>query len=178
MDRAEEELLLLGVVTGLHGLRGDLKVRLFSGDPAALLEARRVFLRRSGESARSYPVERAAVHKAQLLLRLAGCDSVEQAQPLVGPEVLMPAGELPELEEDEFYWYELQGMKVVDVERGEIGVLEDLLSTAAHDIYVVQGPFGEVMIPAVEGFVREVDLANRRMMVDLPAALIGPRNDL
>jgi len=176
MDTSAGELLRVGTVTGTHGLRGDLKVRPATSGSAALLEAGEVLLEPSvGAPSWRRPV-RATAHKGFILLRFEGLESIEAVQPLVGSSVSMRLEDLPELPEDEHYWYELEGMTVVDCRRGELGVLEEMFSTAAHDIYVVRGPFGEVLIPAVAEFVVEVDRELRRMLVDLPDGLV-PEND-
>jgi 16S rRNA processing protein RimM len=165
-------------VTGTHGLRGDLKVRLVSGDPTSLLEAEQVRFRQPHGEITPHVLAGATAHKGNVLLRLAGRDGIDAVQDLVGCEVLMRVGDLAELAEDEYYWMDLQGLRVVDRSRGEIGLLADLFSTAAHDIYVVRGPYGEILIPAVEGIVVEVDTAGRQMIVDLPEGLVPEPNEL
>jgi 16S rRNA processing protein RimM len=178
MDATEKELFRLGVVTGTHGLRGDLKVRPDSGDPDALQAARTLFLRDRSGAVATYTPSKATVHKGAVLLHLDGLDSIEAVQSLVGCEVLIVASELPALAEGEFYWRDLQGLTVVDRQRGELGILEDFFTTAAHDIYVVQGVHGEVLIPAVDEFVLEIDMAGRRLLVDLPDGLLPGADDL
>lgn len=172
MKAEAEELFQTGVVSGTHGLRGDLKVRPLSAGSSSLLGAPLVFLRVADGEVRSYRPLRAVMHKGLVLLRLQGLESLEAVQSLVGAEVLMRYADLEEPEDEEFYWFQLQGMTVVDRSRGELGTLQDLLTTAAHDIYVVHGPYGEVLIPAVAQFVVEVDLEGRQMIVELPAGLV------
>ena len=172
MGATGNELFEFGKVVGTHGLKGDLKVRSHTPGSAALLEADRVFLRDSSGQVVSCEPVRMSPHKGNILLRLAGFDQVETASQLVGSEVLMQLSELPELDEDENYWYQLQGMSVSDRARGDIGRIEKMFTTAAHDVYVVQGRFGEVLIPAVEAFVLEVDTDREQMLVDLPEGLV------
>ncbi|MEJ2200804.1 MAG: ribosome maturation factor RimM, partial [Desulfuromonadaceae bacterium] len=148
-EGAAPELFHLGVVVGTHGLRGDLKVRPLIPESDSLQSASKVFFRDQGGALQAYRPVRTVAHKGNLLLRLRGLETIESVQHLVGYDVLMPYADLPELEEDEYYWYQLQGLQVVDQKRGEIGVIEDLLVTGAHDIYVVNGRFGEIMIPVV-----------------------------
>lgn len=167
-----EPLLEIANVIGTHGLRGDLKVRLKSGNPDYLLTAKTVCLRLPTGEILNLEVSRQVLHKEQVLLRLRGYDSIEQAEQIVGSQVLLAEHLLPELKEDEYYWGQLEGLRVVDRERGEIGQLRGLLSTAAHDTYVVQGHLGEVLIPAVHQFVVKVDLKGGVMQVDLPAGLV------
>ncbi|HXV20573.1 MAG TPA: ribosome maturation factor RimM [Desulfuromonadales bacterium] len=178
MVAAADELLRLGVVTGTHGLRGDLKVHPITDEPSALLAAREVCLR--GRQGELIPCRVAAVkaHKGSVLLRLQGFENIDAAQTMVGCEVLMPRGELPALTDDEFYWFELEGLSVVDRRRGNLGVLEEMFSTAAHDIYVVRGRYGEVLIPAVKEFIVEIDRDGRRMLVDLPDGLVPEKDEI
>jgi 16S rRNA processing protein RimM len=171
-------LFHLGTVVGTHGLRGDLKVRPLSEDSTALATAREVVLRCADGLLQNFRPLRASTHKGLWLLRLEGREDIGAAQQLVGCEVLMPYDDLPEPADDEFYWHQLQGLKVIDQRLGELGVLTDLLSTAAHDIYVVHGPFGEVLIPVVAEFVLDIDPEAGLIRVDLPDDLVRLNNDV
>ncbi|AMV73131.1 ribosome maturation factor RimM [Desulfuromonas carbonis] len=173
-----EDLFQYGTVIGTHGLRGDLKVRPLNADSTSLQEAREVTLRKADGSLQLFRVARAAMHKGLWLLRLAGLETIEAVQPLVGCDLLLAWDELPELAEDEYYWHQLQGLKVLDRQLGELGVLSELLTTAAHDIYVVTGPLGEVMIPVVSAFITEIDLESGVVRVDLPEELARINHDL
>lgn len=167
-----EALLEIVQIVATHGLRGDLKVRLNSGDPDLLMTVERVALRLPDGSLHDYEVSRRVVHKGQVLLRFEGCESINQVDHLVRSRVLVAETDLPELEEDEFYWGQLQGLKVIDRERGDIGELTNIYSTAAHDTYVVMGRFGEVLIPVVKEFVLEIDLEEGVVTVALPHGLV------
>jgi 16S rRNA processing protein RimM len=169
----KESLISAGQVVGTHGLRGDLKVRPISGDPAALLAVRVCVMRlRDGVSVPVEPV-RQTLHKGQVLLRLRGHETLDAVEKFRGATLLLSPEQLPPLENDEFYWHQLEGALVIDVQRGELGRLSSMFSTAAHDTWVVKGCAGEVMIPVVDAFIVAVDLDNKRVDVDLPDGLIG-----
>ncbi|WP_305044182.1 ribosome maturation factor RimM [Geoalkalibacter sp.] len=179
MGDADQELFQAGVVVGTHGLRGDLKVRPLTPGSTVLLDTRTVHLGRDGqEDLATYQVRRAVAHKGLVLLRLEGRESIEAAAPLKGSKVFMPLAELPDLEDDESYWYELQGAEVIDRRLGLLGILEDLFVTAAHDVYVVRGRFGEVLIPAVDEFILEFDEEQGRLLVDLPFGLVDEGTEI
>ena len=178
MPASRDQLFKAGIVTGTHGLRGDLKVRPESSGSDSLENATRVFVRSEDGRDEICETLRVTQHKGLFLVRLRGFESIELAEPLVGSEIWMTLDELAELDEEENYWYQLEGLEVVDARHGNLGKIENLLSTAAHDIYVVNGPFGEVMIPAVEAFVIEVDLECGVMNVDLPDGLVAKNDDL
>ncbi len=172
MDNNPKTLLEIGKIVGTHGLRGDLKVRPLSGDPDLLLNVDHTFVRLASGEVQQYEIVRQTLHKKQILLRFKGVDSINQVEQLIGCQLELPEDELPELSDDEYYWAELEGVRVVDRQRGEIGRLVSIFTTAAHDTYVVDGPYGEVMIPAVHQFVVSVDFSEGTMQVDLPDGLI------
>ncbi|SEA23837.1 16S rRNA processing protein RimM [Desulfuromusa kysingii] len=167
-----EPLLEIGAVVGTHGLRGDLKIHLNSGDPDLLMTLKQVFLRLPSGDLQRVAITRQVLHKGRVLLRLQGYESIDLAEPIVGSQVLLAEDSLPRLGDCEYYWGQLDGLQVVDQTRGEIGTLRDLLSTAAHDTYVVRGHLGEILIPAVRQFVLAVDLETGIMQVDLPDGLL------
>ena len=169
----EQELFQVGVTVGTHGLRGDLKVKTLTQGSLSLLEATKVVLRRParGDEA-TFEIARAATHKGMILLRLKGLENIDLVGEWVGAEVFMALEELPEPGEDEHYWYELVGLTVVDQKLGEIGTLEEIFTTAAHDIFVVAGSHGEVLIPVVDEFILGLDEEDGFVHVDLPEGLV------
>jgi 16S rRNA processing protein RimM len=167
-----ESLLEIGTIVGTHGLKGDLKIRLKSGDPDLLLTMKQVHLRLPTGEMLEVDISRQILHKGQVLLRLHNYGSINLVEAMVGGHILIEKDLLPELGDDQYYWGDLKGLEVVDRERGDIGRLHDLFTSAAHDTYVVKGRFGEVLIPAVRQFILDVDLDGRVMQVALPEGLI------
>lgn len=169
----QKSLISAGQIVGTHGLRGDLRVRPISGDPAALLAVKACVLRQLDGSHVSVVPVRQTLHKGQVLLRLRGYETLDAVEKFRGATLLLNPEQLPPLDKDEFYWHQLEGALVVDEKRGELGRLSSMFTTAAHDTWVVKGRAGEVMIPVVAAFVVAVDLNNKRVDVDLPDGLIG-----
>jgi len=178
MPESGNQLFKAGTVTGTHGLRGDLKVRPESSGATGLVGASRVVLRSADGREHDAQPLRVTLHKGQYLLRLHGFESIDLAEPLVGWDVWMPYNDLDDLGADENYWYQLEGLEVVDAHCGSLGRLVKMFSTAAHDVYVVEGPYGEVMIPAVEAMICVIDLERGVMDVDLPEGLVAKSDDL
>ena len=176
MTLSEKEFFDFGKIVGLHGVQGDLKVKPFTPGSDVLLHTQVAYLSDRVGVVTSYPLKRAAVHKGNILLRLAGVESVDLAERLVGSIVSMSLDELPVLPDGKHYLHEIQGFAVIDRRCGDIGVLEDLFTTAAHDIYEVHGSFGEVLVPVVDAFILEIDLEGKQIQVDLPEGLI-PESD-
>ncbi len=171
-QKDQESLLHVADVIGTHGLRGDLKIRAHSGDLSVVLAVAEVILETPTGTVIVAPITRQIPHKGVALLRLKGFDSIELAEPLVGSKVKIPESALPELDDDEYYWEELSGLQVIDRHYGDLGRLVRIFTTAAHDTYVVEGAYGEVLIPAVRKFVLAIDLEKRVVEVDLPAGLV------
>ncbi len=173
MLEADTEFFDAGKIIGVHGLRGDLKVYPHSEDPEALLAANRVKLVAPGQSAELYPVACSRLHKGRVLLRLKGLEHISKVEHLVGALIHLPYDELPSLDEGEHYWYQIEGMSVVDRSLGDLGTLKSYFTTAAHDTWVVDGPFGEVMVPVVDAFIGEINLDEETIQVDLPEGLVN-----
>jgi 16S rRNA processing protein RimM len=173
MSISEDSLVESGLIVGTHGLRGDLKVRPLSGDPAPLLSAKEVFLRFPDGHVNKTKLLRQSLHKGIVLLKFEGFESLTAVEGLKGCRVLLDRTLLPVLDEDEFYWHQIEGSRVIDRQYGEIGLLKSMFTTAAHDTWVVDGAEGEVMIPVVADFVVAIDVDQRLIQVDLPEGLIG-----
>ncbi len=159
-----EALLLIGRVIGPHGVRGLLKIESYARSEDTLLTARRIYLKRSDGKISEYEIVSAGPHKGGSLIRLEGLDSRDQADSCCGAEIFIPKTAVSR-EADEYFWHELIGLRVY-LETGRcLGTLEEILSTAANDIYVVREGKEEFLIPAIHDVVKTIDLENRKMIL-------------
>jgi 16S rRNA processing protein RimM len=152
-----------------HGIRGELRVEIFTAYPERLSQHADLYLASPAhpEAVRRYPVEAMRSHRRVLLLKLGGCDDRNAADELRGMLVQVPIEEAVPLEEDEYYHFQIIGVQV-ETESGEsLGQVVDVLETGAHDVYIVRGPRGEVLLPAVDELVLKLDLESRRIVVRL-----------
>jgi 16S rRNA processing protein RimM len=168
-----EGFLDIGRVTGLHGVRGKVKVAAFSGDPGGVLAAKT--LRLSGGRGTApgavgdYEVVTAQRAGGCAVFTLLGIDTVEAAEPLLKAVVSVRYDELPSLPEDEFYWIDAVGCLVVDEAGAPLGEVVAVEPGAAYDYLVVRRPEGEERyLPVVAAFVRKVDTAARRVIASPP----------
>jgi 16S rRNA processing protein RimM len=165
----EPRYLAVGRVLRPHGIRGELRVEIFTAYPERLGQHVDLYLASPAhpEAVRRYPVEAMRSHRRVLLLKLGGCDDRNAADELRGMLVQVPIEEAVPLEEDEYYYFQIVGVQV-ETESGEsLGRVVDVLETGAHDVYIVRGPRGEVLLPAVDELVLDLDLESRRMVVRL-----------
>jgi len=165
------DCVLIGKVVKPHGIKGELKVLPFSGNPGELLGLGKVYLGRQAES-RSYKVAKARSQGKFLLLELAGVTDRNIADTLIGLEVMVPKEALPELAADEFYWYEMEGLEVSTAAGQPLGRVTSLLATGGHDVLVIRDAAAEYLVPAINEIIIKVDKENRTLVIDPPPGLL------
>ena len=166
-----DRYLLLGRVAKAHGLRGEVKLFLYSGQPENVGRYRELSLvDRRGTI--TPPLEILSVRlqgKAAIVLFATIADR-NGAENIEGCGLLLERGQLPEPEDDEYYWHGLLGKRVVDQGGTYIGTIKSLFDNGAHDILVVDGPRGEVLIPVTRSIV--VGESETEVVVDPPPGLL------
>lgn len=170
---SSNQTILIGKVSATHGVRGQLRITSFSGDPGSFTTLRSVMIKKPGGGMESFAVAGATGHGKKIILSLEDFTNINDVLHLVGREVYVLRDQLPELSDDEFYWCDLLGLQVV-TEGGELlGKLVDIISTGSNDVYVVQEGGGkEILIPALDDVVLGVDPVAGRMTVSLPEGLL------
>jgi 16S rRNA processing protein RimM len=159
-----EALLLIGRVTGPHGVRGLLKIESYAQSEESLLAAGKLFLRQEPGELSERKVLSSVPHKGGALIRLEGVDTRDQAEAQRGAEVLIPRAALSR-EEDEYFRHELIGLRVY-LETGRyLGTVKEIMATAANDIFVVREGRDEFLIPAIHDVVKAIDLAGGKMIL-------------
>jgi len=161
----------IGKVTGVHGLGGNLKVWSYAQSVDAYGPGKTVLLKSKKDEESAYTITRAWMHKKGVLLKLEGVDDRNAAENLVGRIILIDREQLPEPQEDTWYWEDLIGLDVMDNENNFVGTIEQIFPTTAHDILVVKRKGKETLIPMHEQFVKSVDLDTQVMRVVLPEGL-------
>ncbi len=171
-DQAQTRLVALGRVVGVHGLKGMVRVG-FPGRSADLDPGTFMALGEFLVGGVPFLVLNAALGRGHVLVKLAGIDSRAEAEPLVGREVQGEARRFPELDDGEYYWFQLLGLSVVHAGDGTVlGVLAEIWPTGAHDVYVVRQEKREVLLPAVEEIIQEIDLKEGVVKVWPPPGLL------
>lgn len=114
-----------------------------------------------------YTVNEVRAHTKTLLLRLEGIETRDQADELRGKLLEVPEATLPPLEEDEYFRFDIVGMQVVDLDGTSLGKVVELIETGANDVYIVHDEESELLIPAIDSVVKQVDTQARLMVVDV-----------
>jgi 16S rRNA processing protein RimM len=160
--------LPIAKVVKVHGLRGQLKVLPYGETFSTLGAEEKITANLPDGTSLTLTVAEIRPHQKAFLLISREIGTVEEAHRLVGAELCVPESRLPLTDTDEFYWYQLIGLEVINLEGQKLGTLEEIIETGSNDVYVVRRGGEETLIPAIEEVVREVDLQRRLMTVDLP----------
>jgi 16S rRNA processing protein RimM len=153
-------------------LRGELKVNIVTEDPHRFALLDHVFLGLEGQEPMPWRLASYRLHKGRALLSVEGVADREAAAALRGYLVQVPIEYAIPLEEDEYYEHQILGLGVESDEGEVLGEVIEVLYTGANEVYVVRADDGrEILIPAIEPVVREVDLEEGRMVVHLMEGL-------
>jgi len=177
--------VVLGVVVGAHGLRGELRVRFLGDGPESLARMPEVEIGSGLDDPepRSFAVRRVREgRRGEVRVALDGIDDRDAAEALRGREVMGEAGHLESLGPGEYRWFELIGCRVLraDLPEGEpgsvLGTVREIWETGAHDVLVVENEEGQRhLLPAAQAFLREIDPAGRRIVYEvIPGLLDDP----
>jgi len=164
-------LVSIGKITGVHGLDGNIKVFSHSGFTSSYDSGARLVVRHDDEdTGHLYTIDWAKPFKKGILLKFKGVDR-SLAEACVGASLYINKSELPELEEDTYYWFELIGLEVFTTENEYIGDLISIFPTGSNDVYVVKKEDKEILLPAISSVIQTIDPEGGKMIVTLPEGL-------
>jgi len=172
-DRPEGKgkLIPIGKVWKVRGKRGEVTVVHAPGGAELFAPRKRLFL--AGEEGKTLQIERCQEHKGKLILKFAGYNSIEEASKLVGRSLLISEEDLPPLLPDEYYRFQLIGMRVVDETGRAIGKVVDIIGlSGGADILVVTDGDKEYLIPAAKSYFVKIDLKNNLLVSKPPEGLL------
>ena len=185
-----EALIRVGLITKTRGLRGELSVVPLTDDPERFRRLDSVYIEKPvavGSSLnahnkaqnRSFAVlhgniENVIFHRGQVIVKFEGCDDVDAAQAFRGAYISITADQLVPLDKDSYFVFDLIGCAVYDTDGGCVGELTDVLKTGSNDVYIVkpaaglggENGNGDILVPALKTVVREIDIVNKRVVID------------
>lgn len=157
------ERIQLGRINGGYGLKGWLKV-YSDTDPIEQILSYSPWQLRRGDTELQVEIEKGKRHGPGLIVLFAGIEDRNQAESLIGYEVWIDRAKLPELEQGEYYWHQLEGLKVVNQSGAVFGKVDHLVATGANDVMIVKPVTGSIdeterLIPFVLGeVVKDVNI--------------------
>jgi len=171
-----DDFILLGKVGKAHGLRGEVKIFSFSGQPENLHGYKEIVLvTTSGKLSSPLVIEKIRVQGKTAIVQLASVNSRERAEEIEGMGVLLAKNLLPPTAEDEYYWYQYQGKLVLDKSGVTIGRVENLFNNGAQDILVVKSGEKEILIPITKSIL--VSETAGELIVNPPPGLLDLTNE-
>jgi 16S rRNA processing protein RimM len=170
-SQEKPRFLDVGRVIGPFGLAGEVRVFPLTDFPDRFGDLKAV---RVGERLRPYGVEAARQARGEILLKLSGVDDATAAESLRGELLRVPLSDAVLPPEDQYYWHQIIDLEVVTIDGEALGRVVEILRTGANDVYIVRGPRGDLLLPAIEDVIREVDLAAGRLVVELLPGLLEP----
>jgi 16S rRNA processing protein RimM len=168
--------LAVAQIIGVHGLRGEIKLDLYTDFPERFAPGERLMM---GVDLTEVELVSVRPHQKFLLIRLQGVDDRTAAEALRGQWLFVDEEEAAELEEGAYWIHDLIGLQVVETSGAPLGVIVDVLITGANDVYVIHPPAGQnagrdILLPAIPDVIRAVDVPGGVMTVHLIEGLIDP----
>ncbi len=151
-----EDLIVIGRIVRYQGNQGHLRVVPMTDNTRRFFNLDKVILE-SREGNRLLEVEEVREHKGFIVLKLEGIDSLAEAEDVRDSFLSIPEKELPELPADNYYIYQLKGMKVVTDTGRELGELREIRTDTGTDVFIVSGDDKDYQIPAAREIILNID---------------------
>ena len=163
--RKDTRRIILGKVSGIHGVSGWVKVFSYTRPRENILDYPQWML---GTSDHWQEVEllEGRVQGKGVIARLKGLDDRDEARKWIGQEIAVYRSQLADLPEGEFYWCDLIGLDVQNLEGVNLGKVTEIFDTGANDVLVVSGETRQLLPLIMDRYVMEIDRDNNRMIVD------------
>lgn len=167
--------LPVGKIVGAHGVKGNLKVHSYAESVSVFKPGRLILVIHAGKIEKHFAINWAKPHGKSILLSFKGIEDRNTAETLIGAELFIERTDLPELEDGVYYWVDIIGLSVFTTDNQYIGRVESIMPTGGNDVYIVKNQIKdehtEILIPAIESVVLEIDFENKTMRVELPEGL-------
>lgn len=164
----DKDRVVLGGIAGAYGIKGWVKLRSYTQPQDNILDYAPWWVG-SGDRRREMRPLEARAHGKGLVVRLEGVDDRDAAQALNGEPVSVPRDALPALSDGEYYWADLIGLEVLDLDGRSFGRVSQLMETGANDVLVVRGDRERLIPFLVDQVVKDVDLEAGELVVDWDA---------
>ncbi len=160
-----KELISIGKIIKPRGVKGEVTVKNFSRWYEPIYEAEHITVFRGTEK---FELEIESIRKIgdTVSIKFKGIDSRKKALEFRGAELKMPADKLPKLSNDEFYVFDVIGLKVITFNGRLIGEVVDIINNPGNDLIVIEDTEGkEVIIPSVKAIIEEIDISKRTILL-------------
>ncbi len=167
-----EDFYYLGKVTRLYSFKGELVFYFDVDDISEYSELDAVFIDINGDII-PFVIEKINFTTAKnAIVKLSDINTESDAKKLVNRALYLPISTLPELEGNKFYYHEVIGFEVWDINEGRVGVIESVNDMAAQALFEIKDGFTEILLPIVDNFIVEVNRKEKKVIVEFPEGLL------
>lgn len=167
-----DNFLRVGVITTSHGIKGEVKVFPTTDDVNRFKKLKQVILD-TGKEHIELEIEGVKFFKQLVILKFKGIDNINEIEKYKGKDLLVSRENAVKLNKDEYFIFDIIGLKVITDTQEELGELVEVLLTGANDVYVVKTSEGkEILLPAIKDCILEVDMDNRLIKVHVMEGLL------
>ncbi|WP_296620440.1 ribosome maturation factor RimM [Marivirga sp.] len=166
-----DQCFQLGMVLKPHGLKGELYISLDTDYPEDYQEMESVFLLQNGKLVPFF-IEHIQLKNKEALVKFEDVEDKDAALSLRGSTLHLPLTDLPELTGSQFYFHEINGFQIEDIEKGKLGIVKEVFEAGYQDLIGMEYKGKEVLIPINDDVILNVDRENALIKVNLPDGLL------
>ncbi|MAY88809.1 MAG: 16S rRNA processing protein RimM [Pseudooceanicola sp.] len=168
----KEDCFYLGKIVRKFSFKGELLAKLETDEPEEYEEMESVFVN-FNDNLVPFFIESCQLHKSTLLrINFEDVDTEEDADDLIGVELYLPLDMLPKLSGNQFYYHQITGYTVEDVNYGTVGTIKSVNDNTAQALFVIENNGNEVLIPINDEFIEEVNHDKKLILLNTPEGLI------
>ena len=168
----KEDCFYLGKIVRKHSFRGEIVAKLDTDEPELYKNLESVFVA-LGNDLVPFFIDESLLQKGnQLRIRFEDVDSEEDADSILGSELYLPLEFLPKLTGNKFYFHEIIGFDIEDINHGYVGVVTGVNDSSAQPLFEINANGTEIFIPMIDDFIKKVDRDNKKIVVETPEGLI------
>ncbi|MEH6406238.1 MAG: ribosome maturation factor RimM [Leeuwenhoekiella sp.] len=168
----KEDCFYLGKIVRKFSFKGELLAKLETDEPEEYEEMESVFVE-FNENLVPFFIKSCQLHKSTLLrINFEDVDTEEDAEDLIGAALYLPLDMLPKLKGNQFYFHEITGFAVEDVNYGPVGTIKSVNDTTSQALFVIENNGKEILIPINDKFIKEVNRDKKLIVLDAPEGLI------
>ncbi|WP_120200337.1 ribosome maturation factor RimM [Ichthyenterobacterium magnum] len=168
----KKDCFFLGKIVKKYSFKGELLIKLDTDEPELYEQLESVFIELKNNLVPFF-IESSQLHKSELLrVKFEEVDTEQDADSLLKCGIYLPLEFLPKLEDDKFYFHEIIGFKVEDINHGNVGVIKSVNDSTAQSLFEIDRNGIEILIPMNDEFIEKIDKQNKTIYVKTPEGLI------
>lgn len=168
----KEDCFYLGKIVKKYSYKGEVVLKLDTDEPDIYENLDAVFLD-LGKKLLPFFIETSLLQKGnQMRIRFEDVNNEADADAILKTDVYLPLNLLPKLTGDQFYFHEIIGFILEDVNYGEVGKITSINDKTAQDLFVIEKDDSEILIPMIDDFIQKIDRKNKKVIVETPEGLI------